>query len=71
MLLSKGSFVLAILFIQPRSLLFSLLLSLPPSGGHFVPAVGHKIFKANKENKGQAIPINLKGLGIGNGLTGE
>jgi hypothetical protein len=67
-LLSKGSFFLAILFIQPRSLLFSLLPSLPPSGGHFVPAVGHKIFQANKENKGLG---NLKGLGIGNGLTGE
>jgi len=40
-------------------------------GGHFVPSVGHKIFEANKENKGRAIQINLKGLGIGNGLTGK
>ncbi|GAB5036979.1 serine protease [Nannochloropsis oceanica] len=38
-------------------------------GGHFVPAVGHKIFMENQRNKGRAIMINLKGLGIGNGLT--
>jgi len=56
---------------------FSSLPSLPPflpffsKGGHFVPSVGHKIFEANKENKGRAIQINLKGLGIGNGLTGK
>ncbi len=41
------------------------------TGGHFVPAVGHKIHAANKASaKGQAIPINLRGLGIGNGFTG-
>ncbi|EWM30038.1 serine protease family [Nannochloropsis gaditana] len=38
-------------------------------GGHFVPAVAHKIFVANIQNSGQAIPINLQGLGIGNGMT--
>jgi len=41
------------------------------TGGHFVPAVAHKIFVANIQNSGQAIPINLQGLGIGNGMTGK
>ncbi|KDO33082.1 hypothetical protein SPRG_01896 [Saprolegnia parasitica CBS 223.65] len=35
--------------------------------GHYVPAVAHRIYSGNKE--GSSPKINLKGIGIGNGLT--
>lgn len=35
--------------------------------GHYVPAIGHRIWSGNKAGEGQKIP--LKGLAIGNGLT--
>ncbi|KAL6761011.1 Alpha/Beta hydrolase protein [Haematococcus lacustris] len=35
--------------------------------GHYVPAVAHRVFLANKNQEGPA--INFKGLAIGNGLT--
>lgn len=35
-------------------------------GGHYVPALGNFIFNQNKLQKTQ---INLKGIGIGNGLV--
>eukprot|EP00123_Amoebidium_parasiticum_P011856 comp20942_c1_seq1/m.27989 comp20942_c1_seq1/g.27989 ORF comp20942_c1_seq1/g.27989 comp20942_c1_seq1/m.27989 type:complete len:455 (-) comp20942_c1_seq1:446-1810(-) len=35
-------------------------------GGHYVPAVAAKILKENQKG---AVKINLKGVGIGNGLT--
>lgn len=35
--------------------------------GHYVPAVAHRIWSANKRGKGP--PIAFKGLAIGNGLT--
>ncbi|CAK4084656.1 unnamed protein product [Aphanomyces euteiches] len=35
--------------------------------GHYVPAVAHRIYKGNKEQKDPK--IQLKGIGIGNGLT--
>merc|ERR1712190_153384 len=36
-------------------------------GGHYVPAIGHKIWESNKANSAMHIP--LAGLAIGNGLT--
>jgi len=36
-------------------------------GGHYVPNVAHRVWQGNQNNEG--LPINLKGLGIGNGLT--
>lgn len=36
-------------------------------GGHYVPAISSRIYKGNRNNEG--LHINLKGLGIGNGLT--
>lgn len=36
-------------------------------GGHYVPAISSRIYKGNKNKEG--LHINLKGLGIGNGLT--
>lgn len=36
--------------------------------GHYVPAVSHRIWLANKNKEGNR-PINLKGIAIGNGLT--
>ncbi|GAX82651.1 hypothetical protein CEUSTIGMA_g10077.t1 [Chlamydomonas eustigma] len=35
--------------------------------GHYVPAVSHRVWLANKQKEGT--PINLKGIAIGNGLT--
>nr|GME18570.1 serine carboxypeptidase-like [Ipomoea batatas] len=35
--------------------------------GHYVPALGSRINRGNKKKEG--IPINLKGIAIGNGLT--
>ncbi len=39
-----------------------------PAQGHYVPAVAHRIYVANKRREGP-INIKLKGLAIGNGLT--
>jgi len=36
-------------------------------GGHYVPAITNRVYEGNKNNEG--VHINLKGLGIGNGLT--
>uniref|UniRef100_A0A7S1NBK7 Carboxypeptidase n=1 Tax=Eutreptiella gymnastica TaxID=73025 RepID=A0A7S1NBK7_9EUGL len=35
--------------------------------GHYVPAVGHRVWYGNKIREG--FPIPLKGIGVGNGLT--
>nr|GMD24098.1 serine carboxypeptidase-like [Ipomoea batatas] len=35
--------------------------------GHYIPALGSRVNQGNKKKEG--IPINLKGLAIGNGLT--
>jgi len=37
--------------------------------GHYVPAVTHKVWQSNQKLPAGAIPINLKGTAIGNGLT--
>jgi cathepsin A (carboxypeptidase C) len=36
-------------------------------GGHYAPAVSNRIYKGNKN--GDGIYVNLKGVGVGNGLT--
>lgn len=36
-------------------------------GGHYAPSIASRIFEGNK--KGEGLKINLKGLGVGNGLT--
>ncbi|CAN0360874.1 unnamed protein product [Ascophyllum nodosum] len=36
-------------------------------GGHYAPAVAHRVWQGN--NQGEAGKINLTGMGIGNGLT--
>jgi cathepsin A (carboxypeptidase C) len=36
-------------------------------GGHYVPAIGHRIWQGNKDKQGVEIP--MKGISIGNGLT--
>ncbi|ETP43878.1 hypothetical protein F442_09507, partial [Phytophthora nicotianae P10297] len=36
--------------------------------GHYVPAISHRIFTGNQQKEGP-VEINLKGFGIGNGLT--
>lgn len=38
-------------------------------GGHYVPAVAHRIYTGNAEKKQMDLHINLAGIGIGNGLT--
>jgi len=37
--------------------------------GHYVPAVSHRVWQRNKALAPGVVPINLKGIGIGNGLT--
>ena len=37
--------------------------------GHYVPAVSHEVWKNNKALPAGATLINLKGVGLGNGLT--
>lgn len=36
-------------------------------GGHYVPSVSHRVWQGNQRKEG--LPINLKGLAVGNGLT--
>lgn len=36
-------------------------------GGHYAPAISNRIYKGNKNEEG--LFINLKGVGVGNGLT--
>jgi len=38
-------------------------------GGHYAPAVAHRIMIENKHLKKNTIHINMKGLAIGNGMT--
>ena len=38
-------------------------------GGHYAPAVSHRIMQGNNEAKEGTVKINLAGLGVGNGLT--
>jgi len=38
-------------------------------GGHFVPAVSNEIYTRNKDLAQGDVHVNLKGIGIGNGLT--
>ncbi|CAM9700204.1 unnamed protein product [Laminaria digitata] len=36
-------------------------------GGHYAPAIAHRVWQGNRD--GDAATINIKGMGIGNGLT--
>ncbi|EJK62148.1 hypothetical protein THAOC_17255 [Thalassiosira oceanica] len=38
-------------------------------GGHYAPAIAHRIWRGNKDLKPGLLKLNLKGLGVGNGLT--
>lgn len=38
-------------------------------GGHYAPAIAHKIWLKNKSNDDRMTHINLSGLAVGNGLT--
>jgi len=38
-------------------------------GGHYAPAIAHRVWKGNKANAEKTIPLKLSGLGVGNGLT--
>lgn len=38
-------------------------------GGHYAPAIAHKVWSKNKENDDSFLHINLGGLAVGNGLT--
>jgi cathepsin A (carboxypeptidase C) len=38
-------------------------------GGHYAPAIAHKVFDENKNLKHEMIPLNLSGLAVGNGMT--
>ena len=38
-------------------------------GGHYAPAIAHRIWKGNNDLKDGLATLNLKGLAVGNGLT--
>lgn len=38
-------------------------------GGHYAPAIAHRVWLGNKAAKENTIKLNLSGLGLGNGLT--
>ena len=38
-------------------------------GGHYAPAISSRIFEGNQDLAEGALKINLKGVGVGNGLT--
>lgn len=38
-------------------------------GGHYAPAIAHRIWRGNKAEKDGHLKLNLKGLAVGNGLT--
>ena len=38
-------------------------------GGHYSPAIAHRILIGNRQDKPGTQFINLKGMGVGNGLT--
>mmetsp|Transcript_57008 Transcript_57008/g.116668 ORF Transcript_57008/g.116668 Transcript_57008/m.116668 type:complete len:457 (-) Transcript_57008:10-1380(-) len=38
-------------------------------GGHYAPAISSRIFEGNQANVEGTVKINLKGVGVGNGLT--
>ena len=38
-------------------------------GGHYAPAIAHRVWMGNKNLKPDTIKLNLSGLGVGNGLT--
>ncbi|EJK47827.1 hypothetical protein THAOC_33434 [Thalassiosira oceanica] len=38
-------------------------------GGHYVPAIAHRIWRGNKHVADDAIQLNLQGLAVGNGWT--
>jgi len=38
-------------------------------GGHYAPAIAHRVYQGNLERKVDTKVLNLKGLAVGNGLT--
>jgi cathepsin A (carboxypeptidase C) len=38
-------------------------------GGHYAPAIAHRIWRGNKDVKEGLLSLNLQGLAVGNGLT--
>jgi len=38
-------------------------------GGHYAPAIAHRVWRGNSQKKNGTIELNLSGVGIGNGLT--
>ena len=38
-------------------------------GGHYAPAIAHRIWRGNQHPRNGTISLNLSGVAIGNGLT--
>lgn len=38
-------------------------------GGHYAPAIAHRVWRGNQKKAQGTIPLNLSGIAIGNGLT--
>mmetsp|Transcript_13756 Transcript_13756/g.47975 ORF Transcript_13756/g.47975 Transcript_13756/m.47975 type:complete len:450 (-) Transcript_13756:97-1446(-) len=60
-------FIQALLTAHPEWQKLDFYITGESYGGHYVPAVSHAVWMANKA--GEGIKVNLKGIGIGNGLT--
>jgi len=61
------NFIQALLEARPEWQKLPFYITGESYGGHYVPAVSHAVFEANKQSG--IIPVNLKGIAIGNGLT--
>jgi cathepsin A (carboxypeptidase C) len=38
-------------------------------GGHYAPAISHRVWRGNQKKAPGTIELNLSGLAVGNGLT--
>jgi cathepsin A (carboxypeptidase C) len=38
-------------------------------GGHYAPAIAHRVWRGNQSLKQDCVHLNLRGVAIGNGLT--
>lgn len=62
------NFIQALLKAHPEWQKLDFYITGESYGGHYVPAVSHAVWEANQKGTNE-IPVNLKGIAIGNGLT--
>ncbi len=62
-------FLQAFFKTHPEYLKKPLYITAESYGGHYAPAIAHKIFMNNKDLKEGMLHLNLAGMAVGNGLT--